>query len=137
MTGGRGDLSYGVVCELCDGPSCVPCGEKVRFEPGAADLQEPTVIVSELDSHLNYTFTVEARSGVSQFGTGPSTATITTALDYRGELQGLMTSLLKHLIKVKQQRRWIGSIFSTCHSGFYKTLFVILHSDNEQTEVHQ
>ncbi|XP_029007519.1 ephrin type-A receptor 2a [Betta splendens] len=83
VTGGRSDLTYSVACQLCDGPACAPCADRVRFEPGAADLREPTVTVAELDSHLNYTFTVEARSGVSQFGTGPSTAAITTALDYR------------------------------------------------------
>uniref|UniRef100_A0A8C9ZQQ7 receptor protein-tyrosine kinase n=1 Tax=Sander lucioperca TaxID=283035 RepID=A0A8C9ZQQ7_SANLU len=69
VTGGRRDLTYSVVCEHCDGGSCVPCGEKIRFEPGPADLQDSTVVVSDLDSHLNYTFTVEAHSGVSQFGT--------------------------------------------------------------------
>uniref|UniRef100_A0A7N6AXX4 receptor protein-tyrosine kinase n=1 Tax=Anabas testudineus TaxID=64144 RepID=A0A7N6AXX4_ANATE len=82
VTGGRRDLTYSVLCEHCDGPSCIACGEKIRFEPGSADLQETTVIVNDLDSHLNYTFTVEAHSGVSQFGTEPSTATITTSLDY-------------------------------------------------------
>ncbi|KAK2915164.1 ephrin type-A receptor 2a [Channa argus] len=82
VTGGRSDLTYSVVCEHCDGLVCNPCGEKMRFEPGSTDLRETTVIVSDLDSHLNYTFTVEAHSGVSQYGTEASTATITTALDY-------------------------------------------------------
>ncbi|KAM3878561.1 ephrin type-A receptor 2-like [Diretmus argenteus] len=82
VTGGRGDLSYSVVCERCDGASCVPCGEKVRFEPGPSDLQDTAVLVSELDSHLNYTFTVETHSGVSQDGGEKPTATITTALRY-------------------------------------------------------
>ncbi|CAB1437861.1 unnamed protein product [Pleuronectes platessa] len=45
-------------------------------------LRDATVVVSDLDSHLNYTFTVEAHSGVSQYGTDRPTATITTALDY-------------------------------------------------------
>nr|XP_046239420.1 ephrin type-A receptor 2a [Scatophagus argus] len=82
VTGGRSDLTYSVVCEHCDKTACVPCGEKIRFEPGPTDLQETTVIVTDLDSHLNYTFTVEAHSGVSQFGTERPTARITTALDY-------------------------------------------------------
>lgn len=86
VTGGRSDLTYNVVCEHCDGGSCVPCGEKIRFEPGPTDLRETTVVVTDLDSHLNYTFTVEAHSGVSQFGTERVTASITTALDYTGEL---------------------------------------------------
>lgn len=82
VTGGRRDLTYSVVCEHCEGGLCVPCGEKIRFETGPTDLQDPTVIVSDLDSHLNYTFTVEARSGVSEFSDEKATATITTALDY-------------------------------------------------------
>lgn len=94
VTGGRSDLTYSVACEHCDGASCVPCGEKVRFEPGPTDLQDTMVIVSDLDSHLNYTFTVEAHSGVSQFGTERPSASITTALDYTGELNHTTSFLL-------------------------------------------
>ncbi|KAG7493757.1 ephrin type-A receptor 2-like [Solea senegalensis] len=82
VTGGRSDLTYSVVCEHCGGASCVPCGEKIHFEPGPADLQDTTVVATDLDSHLNYTFTVEAHSGVSQYSTERRTAAITTALDY-------------------------------------------------------
>ncbi|XP_054641178.1 ephrin type-A receptor 2a [Dunckerocampus dactyliophorus] len=82
VTGGRSDLSYSVLCEQCDRGSCVPCGEKIRFEPGPTDLQDTTVIVSELDSHLNYTFTLEVHSGVSQYSALRPTTAITTALDY-------------------------------------------------------
>uniref|UniRef100_A0A3Q3MCE8 receptor protein-tyrosine kinase n=1 Tax=Mastacembelus armatus TaxID=205130 RepID=A0A3Q3MCE8_9TELE len=82
VTGGRSDLTYSVVCEHCDGALCIPCGDKIRFEPGATDLQATTVIVSGLDSHLNYTFTVEAYNGVSQFSMERPTVTITTTLDY-------------------------------------------------------
>ncbi|KAM9409786.1 ephrin type-A receptor 2a [Pholidichthys leucotaenia] len=82
VTGGRNDLTYSVVCEYCDGGLCIPCNEKIRFETGLTDLQDTSVIVRNLDSHLNYTFTVEAHSGVSQFSTERATATITTALDY-------------------------------------------------------
>lgn len=86
MTGDRSDLTYSVECELCDGASCAPCGEKIRFEPGHTDLVDTTVVVCDLDSHLNYTFTVEAHSGVSQYNTERPTTTITTVLDYTGEL---------------------------------------------------
>ncbi|KAM9814015.1 LOW QUALITY PROTEIN: ephrin type-A receptor 2a [Neosynchiropus ocellatus] len=82
VTGGRSDLTYRVVCELCDVAPCVPCSEKIRFEPGASDLRETSVVVADLDSHLNYTFTVESHSGVSQYGSSKAAATITTALDY-------------------------------------------------------
>ncbi|KAM4587998.1 ephrin type-A receptor 2a [Odontesthes bonariensis] len=82
VTGGRTDLTYSVTCEICDESSCTPCGEKIRFDTGPTDLQDTTVVVDDLDSHLNYTFTVEAYSGVSQYGTEKASATITTALDY-------------------------------------------------------
>ncbi|KAM7422756.1 hypothetical protein PAMA_010688 [Pampus argenteus] len=82
VTGGRSDLTYSVVCELCNGILCVPCDEKIRFEPESTDLQATSVVVGDLDSHLNYTFTVEVHSGVSQYNTERPTATITTALDY-------------------------------------------------------
>ncbi|XP_056260035.1 ephrin type-A receptor 2a [Seriola aureovittata] len=82
VTGGRSDLTYSVVCERCEGALCVPCGEKIHFEPSATDLKETTVVVTDLDSHLNYTFTVEAHSGVSEYSTERPIATITTALDY-------------------------------------------------------
>lgn len=85
MTGGRGDLTYSVVCEHCSGGQCAPCGEKVRFEPGPTDLRETTVVVTDLDAHLNYTFTVEAHSGVSQFSAEKASASLTTALGYTGE----------------------------------------------------
>ncbi|KAM4582024.1 ephrin type-A receptor 2a [Fundulus diaphanus] len=81
-TGGRSDLTYSVTCEICDESQCVPCGEKIRFETGPTELQKPEVVAGGLDSHHNYTFTVEAHSGVSQHGTERATATITTTLDY-------------------------------------------------------
>lgn len=87
VTGGRSDLAYSVVCEQCNGVQCVPCGEKIRFEPGPVDLQETTVVITDLDAHLNYTFTVEAHSGVSQFSTKKATTSLTTALDHTGELR--------------------------------------------------
>uniref|UniRef100_H3C1G8 receptor protein-tyrosine kinase n=1 Tax=Tetraodon nigroviridis TaxID=99883 RepID=H3C1G8_TETNG len=82
VTGGRRDLTYSVACAHCSEGQCVPCGEKIRFEPGPADLQETRVVVTDLDAHLNYTFTVEAHSGVSQFSSGKAVASITTALDH-------------------------------------------------------
>uniref|UniRef100_A0A672ZWU3 receptor protein-tyrosine kinase n=1 Tax=Sphaeramia orbicularis TaxID=375764 RepID=A0A672ZWU3_9TELE len=82
VTGGRSDLTYSVVCEHCEGMLCIPCSDKIRFDPGSTDLQDTAVVISDLDSHLNYTFTVEAHSGVSQYSSKRLTAVITTALDY-------------------------------------------------------
>ncbi|XP_065141885.1 ephrin type-A receptor 2 [Paramisgurnus dabryanus] len=81
-SGGRSDITYSVVCERCDGKSCQSCGEKVRFDPGNTDLKEAKVTVSELEPHLNYTFTVEARSGVSRFSNKRAVDSINTALHY-------------------------------------------------------
>uniref|UniRef100_A0A8C8DBG1 receptor protein-tyrosine kinase n=1 Tax=Oncorhynchus tshawytscha TaxID=74940 RepID=A0A8C8DBG1_ONCTS len=66
-TGGRSDITYSVECRCCDGATCQPCGEKVRLEPASLGLMHTWVAVSELEPHLNYTFTVEAHSGVSLF----------------------------------------------------------------------
>uniref|UniRef100_A0A8C3A355 receptor protein-tyrosine kinase n=1 Tax=Cyclopterus lumpus TaxID=8103 RepID=A0A8C3A355_CYCLU len=74
-TGGRTDITYSVECQRCEGNVCQLCGEKVRYEPASTGLTDNKVSVSELDAHLNYTFTVEAHSGVSLFA---SQATITT-----------------------------------------------------------
>uniref|UniRef100_A0A8C7U060 receptor protein-tyrosine kinase n=1 Tax=Oncorhynchus mykiss TaxID=8022 RepID=A0A8C7U060_ONCMY len=89
-TGGRSDITYSVECRCCDGATCQPCGEKVRLEPASKGLMHTWVAVSELEPHLNYTFTVEAHSGVSLFASQvaprsnrpPSTSTLTTALHY-------------------------------------------------------
>uniref|UniRef100_A0A3B3B630 receptor protein-tyrosine kinase n=1 Tax=Oryzias melastigma TaxID=30732 RepID=A0A3B3B630_ORYME len=82
VTGNRPDLTFSVACSICDGAACSPCGERIRFETEPAELRETNIIVSELDSHFNYTFTVEAHSGVSQFDPERASATITAALDY-------------------------------------------------------
>uniref|UniRef100_A0A4W6BS94 receptor protein-tyrosine kinase n=1 Tax=Lates calcarifer TaxID=8187 RepID=A0A4W6BS94_LATCA len=66
-TGGRTDITYSVDCQRCEGSACQPCGEKIRYEPSSVGLTDTKVSVSELDAHLNYTFTVEAHSGVSVF----------------------------------------------------------------------
>ncbi|KAM4610313.1 ephrin type-A receptor 2 [Polymixia lowei] len=89
-TGGRTDITYSVECRRCEGTVCQPCGEKIRYDPGSAGLTDTKVSVSELDAHLNYTFTVEAHSGVSQFATQgtprtnrrPSTSALTTTLHF-------------------------------------------------------
>lgn len=80
--GGRSDITYSVVCERCEGKTCQSCGEKVRFEPSNTELKETKVTVSELEPHLNYTFSVEARSGVSQFSHKRAVSSINTTLHY-------------------------------------------------------
>uniref|UniRef100_A0A3P9ILI0 receptor protein-tyrosine kinase n=1 Tax=Oryzias latipes TaxID=8090 RepID=A0A3P9ILI0_ORYLA len=81
-TGDREDITYNVECQRCDGPVCQTCGEKIRYEPGSVGLTDTKVLVSQLDAHLNYTFTVEALSGVSQVleEEMPSSTSITTSV---------------------------------------------------------
>uniref|UniRef100_A0A8B9LTF6 receptor protein-tyrosine kinase n=1 Tax=Astyanax mexicanus TaxID=7994 RepID=A0A8B9LTF6_ASTMX len=92
-TGGRTDITYSVVCERCEDDVCQPCGEKMRYEPNNTGLKETTVTISELEPHLNYTFTVEARSGVSQSSSQRATSTIHTALHYTGQSNDPRTQL--------------------------------------------
>lgn len=92
-TGGRADITYSIECQRCEGIVCQTCGEKIRYEPASTGLTDTKVSVSELDAHLNYTFTVEAHSGVSLFASKatsranrpPSTSALTTSLHYTGE----------------------------------------------------
>uniref|UniRef100_A0A673GEC2 receptor protein-tyrosine kinase n=1 Tax=Sinocyclocheilus rhinocerous TaxID=307959 RepID=A0A673GEC2_9TELE len=81
--GGRSDITYSVACERCEGGLCSLCGGRVRFEPAQTALKDPEVVVSELEPHVNYTFTVEAQSGVSQFSRKRATASITTVVEDR------------------------------------------------------
>lgn len=92
-TGGRTDITYKVECQRCEGIVCQSCGEKIHYEPASVGLTDTRVLVSDLDAHLNYTFTVEAQSGVSLFISEAtqqvqrpaSTSALTTSLLYTGE----------------------------------------------------
>ncbi|KAL7833053.1 hypothetical protein SRHO_G00300710 [Serrasalmus rhombeus] len=81
-TGGRSDVTYDVKCERCDGATCVPCGSRVQFQSAHTALRNPEVTVSELEPHVNYTFTVEVLNGVSQFSRQKASASITTLLHF-------------------------------------------------------
>ncbi|XP_056896986.1 ephrin type-A receptor 2 isoform X1 [Takifugu flavidus] len=88
-TGGRTDITYNIECQRCEGLVCQSCGEKVHYEPANVGLTDTKVLVSDLDAHLNYTFSVEAQSGVSLFiSQAPnvdrpaSTSSLTTSLLY-------------------------------------------------------
>ncbi|XP_012681497.2 ephrin type-A receptor 2 [Clupea harengus] len=85
--GGRSDLTYHVTCERCDDSGCVPCEDRVRYEPGSTDLTDTSVLVSQLEPSVNYTFSVEARSGVSQFSNQRALSSITTSLHYTDPLK--------------------------------------------------
>uniref|UniRef100_A0A673KBX8 receptor protein-tyrosine kinase n=1 Tax=Sinocyclocheilus rhinocerous TaxID=307959 RepID=A0A673KBX8_9TELE len=71
-SGGRGDLTYSIGCRRCVGPprapqvQCEPCGASVGFVPQQSGLTERTVTVVNLLPNTNYSFSVEARNGVSE-----------------------------------------------------------------------
>ncbi|CAJ0959463.1 unnamed protein product [Ranitomeya imitator] len=65
--GGREDVIYVVTCEQClpDQGDCQPCDASLRYSEDPLHLIGTSLTVSDLEPHLNYTFTVEARNGVS------------------------------------------------------------------------
>ncbi|XP_060114687.1 ephrin type-A receptor 2 [Heteronotia binoei] len=68
-TGGRQDITYSVTCQQC-GPEAgewQPCDAAVRYSEEARAMTGTSLTISDLEPHVNYTFTVEARNGVSSF----------------------------------------------------------------------
>lgn len=71
-SGRRVDLAYSIGCRRCVGPpralhvQCEPCGASVGFVPQQSGLTERTVTVVNLLPNSNYSFSVEARNGVSE-----------------------------------------------------------------------
>uniref|UniRef100_A0A452RI15 Ephrin type-A receptor 2 n=1 Tax=Ursus americanus TaxID=9643 RepID=A0A452RI15_URSAM len=66
-SGGRDDIVYSVTCEQCwpESGECGPCEASVRYSEPPHALTHTSVTVSDLEPHMNYTFAVEARNGVS------------------------------------------------------------------------
>ncbi|XP_032057551.1 ephrin type-A receptor 2 [Aythya fuligula] len=75
-TGGRQDVTYSVTCEQCwpESGECRPCDGGIRYSQPPRGLVGTGVTVTDLEPHVNYTFTVEARNGVSAFSTHRSVA---------------------------------------------------------------
>uniref|UniRef100_A0A8C5QN57 receptor protein-tyrosine kinase n=1 Tax=Leptobrachium leishanense TaxID=445787 RepID=A0A8C5QN57_9ANUR len=73
-TGGRDDVTYKVTCERCpsEAGECRPCDASVHYSEYPQNLKATTLVISELEPHLNYSFTVEARNGVSNASSGRS-----------------------------------------------------------------
>ncbi|XP_055979855.1 ephrin type-A receptor 1 [Sorex fumeus] len=112
--GGRQDVQYRVACSQCrgavqDGGPCQPCGGTVHFSPGAAGLSTPAVRVDGLEPYANYTFTVEARNGVSELEPSQrASASLSISMGHAEPLSGLSLRLVK-----KEPRQleltWAGS----------------------------
>ena len=92
--GGRQDVRYSVGCSQCQGAVpgeglCQPCGENVRFSPGASGLLVLVVHVDGLEPYTNYTFHVQAQNGVSGLATSkPASASLSVSLGHTGEGSG-------------------------------------------------
>ncbi|NXP58060.1 EPHA2 protein, partial [Chloropsis cyanopogon] len=82
--GGREDVTYSVTCEQCwpeSSTECRPCDGGVRFSQPPQGLTGTEVTVTDLEPHVNYTFTVEARNGVSPYGHQRSVASATISVN--------------------------------------------------------
>uniref|UniRef100_A0A673MBI7 Ephrin type-A receptor 1 n=1 Tax=Sinocyclocheilus rhinocerous TaxID=307959 RepID=A0A673MBI7_9TELE len=112
-TGGRSDITYSVACEHCEGGLCSLCGGRVRFEPAQTTLKDPEVVVSELEPHVNYTFTVEAQSGVSQFSRKRATASVTTMeITFHVQVRNGLNPFCIHVFGVKTSCLILSAIAS-------------------------
>ncbi|NWS65204.1 EPHA2 protein, partial [Chunga burmeisteri] len=81
--GGRGDVTYSVTCEQCwpESGECRPCDGGVRYSQPPRGLTGTGVTVTDLEPHVNYTFTIEARNGVSSYSQHRSVATTTISVN--------------------------------------------------------
>nr|XP_033777967.1 ephrin type-A receptor 8 isoform X4 [Geotrypetes seraphini] len=104
--GGRSDILYDVICRRCawDVGQCEACGAAVRFIPQQMGLWQTSITVTNLLAHMNYTFWIEAISGVSDLSLEPrrsATVNITTnqaeqrnAELFHSEIQGYQCNRL-------------------------------------------
>ncbi|XP_040182701.1 ephrin type-A receptor 2 [Rana temporaria] len=60
---------------------CQPCDASIHFSENPRHLKATALTVSGLEPHLNYTFTVEARNGVSRTKTVGTHATLRVSLN--------------------------------------------------------
>ncbi|OBS67636.1 hypothetical protein A6R68_03797, partial [Neotoma lepida] len=82
-SGGRKDIVYSVTCEQCwpESGECGPCEASVSYSEPPHALTRTSVTVSDLEPHKNYTFTVEARNGVSGLVTSRSFRTASVSIN--------------------------------------------------------
>lgn len=86
-TGGRQDVTYSVTCEQCwpESGECRPCDGGIRYSQPPRGLVGTGVTVTDLEPHVNYTFTVEARNGVSAFSVHRSVAAASISVNQTGK----------------------------------------------------
>ncbi|NXN96513.1 EPHA2 protein, partial [Rhinopomastus cyanomelas] len=81
--GGHENVTYSVSCEQCwpEGGECRPCDGAVRYSLPPDGLTGTGVTVTDLEPHVNYTFHVEARNGVSSYSRHRSVASATISVN--------------------------------------------------------
>uniref|UniRef100_A0A671EZQ3 Ephrin type-A receptor 2 n=2 Tax=Rhinolophus ferrumequinum TaxID=59479 RepID=A0A671EZQ3_RHIFE len=81
--GGREDIVYKVTCEQClpESGECRPCEDSVHYSESPDLLTRTSVTVSDLEPHMNYTFAVEARNGVSDLVVSRSFRTASVSIN--------------------------------------------------------
>ncbi|KAF5922058.1 hypothetical protein HPG69_010509 [Diceros bicornis minor] len=98
--GGREDVVYSVTCEQCwpESGECGPCEASVQYSEPPHALTRTSVTVSDLEPHMNYTFVVEARNGVSGLVTSRSFRTASVSINQteppKVQLEGRSTTSL-------------------------------------------
>ncbi|XP_066493769.1 ephrin type-A receptor 2 isoform X4 [Tiliqua scincoides] len=85
-TGGREDITYIVTCEQCapETGECRTCDTALRYSDPPSALTATSLTISDLEPHINYTFTVEARNGVSYLGTQHSFGVASISVNQTG-----------------------------------------------------
>ncbi|XP_036203086.1 ephrin type-A receptor 2 isoform X2 [Myotis myotis] len=111
--GGREDITYRVTCEQClpESGECRPCEASVRYSELPNKLTRTSLIVSDLEPHMNYTFAVEARNGVSDLVASRSFRTASVSINQteppkvKLESRGTTSLSVSWSIPVPQQSR--------------------------------
>ncbi|XP_008303763.1 ephrin type-B receptor 4-like [Stegastes partitus] len=134
--GGRGDLSYRVLCSTCEAAapskglvgSCSPCDDSVLYRPAQRGLTQRRVIVWGLRPHTKYIFTIQSLNGVSVLSQSePASArvNVTTSRDGNGlhypeSLSRMKLKSVSHLcVSLSISRRRTDSSISD-KSGHYQ-----------------
>uniref|UniRef100_A0A8D2ZV02 receptor protein-tyrosine kinase n=1 Tax=Scophthalmus maximus TaxID=52904 RepID=A0A8D2ZV02_SCOMX len=93
--GGRGDLTYGVLCSGCGtglAAPCSPCDDSVLYRPAQSGLTQRRVVIWGLSPYTKYTFTVQSSNGVSSLSQSEPASdrvNVTTSRDVPATLSGL------------------------------------------------
>ncbi|XP_052547992.1 ephrin type-A receptor 2 isoform X1 [Tympanuchus pallidicinctus] len=93
--GGRQDVTYSITCEQClsESGECQPCDGGIRYSQPPQGLVGTGITVTDLEPHINYTFTVEARNGVSAFSPLRSVASTSISVNHTEPPQVTSVSL--------------------------------------------